>query len=122
MGTAVESLRIALPSFFVPFAFVFNPDLLVFPKITALGMTCFLMVLLTEFYLTVALYGYFLRKLNGIERSFFAVSSAMMMYSLVWHRASAQLLAIFIGIGAVGIFWILVTKHRTVSVTQKRVN
>jgi len=70
------------------------------------------MVLLTEFYLTVALYGYFLRKLNAIERSFFALSSALMMYYIIVHHASGYSLAMFLGIGAVGILWILITKQR----------
>jgi len=112
LGTTGESLRIALPSFFVPFAFVFNVDLLSFPKVTALGLIAFFMVLLTEVYLTVALYGYFLRKLNAIERSFFALSSALMMYYLIVHHASGYSLAMFLGIGSVGILWILITKHR----------
>lgn len=112
VGTTIESLRIALPSFFVPFAFVFNQDLLIFPKVTALGVIAFFMVLLTEFYLTVALYGYFLRKLNAIERSFFALSSALMMYYIIVHHASGYSLAMFLGIGAVGILWILITKQR----------
>jgi TRAP transporter 4TM/12TM fusion protein len=112
LGTTVESLRIALPSFFVPFAFVFNADLLMFPKVTALGLIAFFMVLLTEVYLTIALYGYFLRKLNVIERSFFAVSSALMMYYLIVHHASGYSLAMFLGLGSVGILWILITKQR----------
>jgi TRAP transporter 4TM/12TM fusion protein len=112
LGTAAESMRIALPSFFVPFAFIFNPDLLIFPKVTALGVVAFFMVLFTEFYLTVALYGYFFRKLNAIERSSFALISFLMMYWLIVHHASAYSLAMFIGLGAVGILWILMTKKR----------
>lgn len=115
IGTTVESLRIALPSFFVPFAFVFNEDLLVFPRVTTLGAIAFLMVLLVEIYLTIALYGYFMRKLNAIERVFSAIISCVGMYTIIVYHAGFYPLAVIFGLCLAGALWVFFTKERIVT-------
>ncbi len=115
LGTTVESLRIALPSFFVPFAFVFNEDLLVFPRVTTLGAIAFIMVLLVEIYLTIALYGYFMRKLNAVERLFSAIISCVGMYTIIVYHAGFYPFAIIFGLCLVGALWVFFTKDRIVT-------
>jgi len=112
LGTTRESLRIALPSFFVPFAFVYNEDLLVFPNVTALGMIGFFMVLYVEVCLTVALYGYFFRKLNLIERLFSALISAVGMYALIAYHSNVHAFAIIFGFGVLATLWVFFTRNR----------
>ena len=115
LGTTVESLRIALPSFFVPFAFVFNEDLLIFPRVTTLGAIAFIMVLLVEIYLTIALYGYFMRKLNAVERLFSAIISSVGMYTNIVYHAGFYPFAIIFGLCLVGALWVFFTKDRIVT-------
>ena len=104
LGTAVEALKLSIPTFLIPFAFIYNPDLLVFPRVTLAGLGAFLLVLLAMFWLAVALHGYFLRRLGMIERFFSGLAALGGMWYLINH--SRYLLISFLVAGLMIGLWL----------------
>jgi hypothetical protein len=83
--------------------------------IISLGAIAFIMVLLVEIYLTIALYGYFMRKLNAVERLFSAIISCVGMYTIIVYHAGFYPFAIIFGLCLVGALWVFFTKDRIVT-------
>jgi len=117
-GTARESLKIAVPTFIIPFAFIFNPALLTFPKVSAASLIAFLLTTITMLFASIAFYGFFLRKLNTIERTSFGISAVLALLYLIMHVS--YLLPISLGLGALGILWILIGRFRIAPDKVKR--
>jgi TRAP transporter 4TM/12TM fusion protein len=117
-GTARESLKIAMPTFIIPFAFIFNPALLTFPKVSAASLIAFLLTTITMLFASIAFYGFFLRKLNTIERTSFGISAILVLLYLIMHVS--YLLPISLGLGALGILWILIGRFRIAPDKVKR--
>ena len=53
-GTAWEAMKLSLPTFIIPFVFVYNPDLLTFPRLTANGAAIFLLTILVQVFSFIA--------------------------------------------------------------------
>jgi TRAP transporter 4TM/12TM fusion protein len=108
LGTAVEALKLSIPTFLIPFAFIYNPDLLIFPRVTLAGFGAFVLVLLAMFWLAVALHGYFLRRLRMFERLFSGLVALGGMWYLISH--SRYLLISFIVAGVIIGLWLFFSR------------
>lgn len=75
LDTAVDSMKLALPTFIIPFAFVFAPSLMTFPAVSWTQALDIGEVVLIQWLLAVACYGYHFRSLNALERGLFTVAS-----------------------------------------------
>ncbi|APX89042.1 hypothetical protein BV394_04285 [Brevirhabdus pacifica] len=75
LGTAKDSMKIALTTFVIPFAFVYSPELMTFPSFSWAVIPAIAEVLYIQWALSTASYGYLFRHLSGLERLGFAVAS-----------------------------------------------
>jgi TRAP transporter 4TM/12TM fusion protein len=75
LSTAKDSMKIALTTFIIPFAFVFSPELMLFPNITWGTMLAVFEVVFVQLAVSVASYGFLIRSLNGFERGVYAFVS-----------------------------------------------
>jgi TRAP transporter 4TM/12TM fusion protein len=107
LGTARESLRIALPTFLVPYIFIFNQGLLEFPHMSWTGFWAFVTTLMVMFMFSVGLFGFFKRRLSRLERIGALVCATLGLWYLFSH--SIILVAAFLGCSMVLIFWAVLT-------------
>ena len=114
LGTAKESLRIALPTFLIPYIFIFNPELLEFPKVSWLSVWSFVATLMAMFVFSVGLFGYFRKKLSCLERLVAFACAYLGMWYLLNH--SFILLAGFLGLSAILIVWIVASEKKNTKV------
>ncbi|MDA0305897.1 MAG: TRAP transporter fused permease subunit [Proteobacteria bacterium] len=75
LNTAADSLKIALTTFIIPFAFVFFPELMTFPHLTWAVVPAILVVLAFQWTVSISTYGYLFRPLIAWERGVFAVAA-----------------------------------------------
>lgn len=68
LKTAGDSMKIAMTTFIIPFAFVYSPELMSFPNMTWAVVPPLLEVLLIQISVAIAAYGYVFRSLAGWER------------------------------------------------------
>ncbi len=73
LSTAKDSLKIALTTFIIPFAFVFSPELMSFPNISFDTIVAFFEVVFVQLAVSIASYGYMFKALNGWNRAGFAL-------------------------------------------------
>ena len=66
--TAVDSMKIACTTFIIPFAFVFRPELMSFPNVTAVTLSTAVLILLMQLTISAANFGFFLKDLVIVER------------------------------------------------------
>lgn len=77
LETARDSMKLALTTFIIPFAFVFSPELMAFPKVSFGMLRDIIEVVLIQWLVSVAAFGYAFRPLAAWERSMFTVASAI---------------------------------------------
>jgi TRAP transporter 4TM/12TM fusion protein len=105
VGTAIESLKLVAPAFFVPFAFIYHPALLAFPDLSWALLLAMTGVILVQWNASVALYGHFRRQLGWVERGAFGGAGALGVVYLV--RPSSGWLVLAFVASAVVLLWIL---------------
>jgi TRAP-type uncharacterized transport system fused permease subunit len=66
--TGLHAMKLAATTFIIPFAFVFNPELMAFPDISWKMVWAVVEVVIVQWTSSVFLYGYFRRSLGPIER------------------------------------------------------
>jgi TRAP transporter 4TM/12TM fusion protein len=110
VGTAQESMKIALPTFIIPFVFIYNPDLLSFPGVTIAGLIAFVLTLLVMITFEVTMHGFFIRKLQLIERLAFGITTFLGLCYLLNHTVSY--LTGFLGLGVVASLWVFLSQRR----------
>jgi TRAP transporter 4TM/12TM fusion protein len=66
--TGMHAMKLAATTFIIPFAFVFNPELMAFPNASWRMLWAVVEVLLVQWASSVFLYGYFRRTLDPVER------------------------------------------------------
>jgi TRAP-type uncharacterized transport system fused permease subunit len=74
--TGIHAMKLAATTFIIPFAFVFNSELMQFPNISWRMLAAVAEVLMVQWTSSIFLYGYFLRSMSVIER---CVSFAIVM-------------------------------------------
>jgi TRAP-type uncharacterized transport system fused permease subunit len=72
LSTARDSMKIAMTTFIIPFAFVFSPELMSFPNMTMGTIIAIIEVIFVQVAVSVASYGFLFRSLNGVERGGYA--------------------------------------------------
>jgi len=75
LRTAADSLKIALTTFIIPYAFVFSPELMSFPHMTWAVVPAILEVIAIQWTCSIAAYGHIFRPLTGLERMVFAAAA-----------------------------------------------
>jgi len=103
--TAKHAMKIALTTFIIPFAFVFNPRLLSFPNLDVGVIMPLIEVLLTQTVLAFATYGYCFKRLAKSERWTFAVIAALGFWTLTTHGRPVVLDIILMCSTLVMIYW-----------------
>ena len=66
--TGNHAMKLAATTFIIPFAFVFNPELMAFPNVSWKMVGAVVEVLIVQGTSSIFLYGYFKRSLNIVER------------------------------------------------------
>ena len=84
ISTSVDSLKIALTTFIIPFAFVYFPELMTFPHLTWAVVPAIFVVVAIQWTLSIASYGHLFRPLVGWERGVFAVAALAGFMGMVY--------------------------------------
>lgn len=103
--TGWEAFKLVLPAFFVPFAFMYNYELLNFPNISTPMILGIVQVMILQLFWCILMYGHFHRQLNVIDRGIvafivvFAVAALIRpeYYITCWIVAAAGLAWITLG-------------------------
>jgi len=66
--TGMHAMKLAATTFIIPFAFVFNPELMAFPNISWKMIWAVVEVLVVQWTSSIFLYGYFRRSFTAVER------------------------------------------------------
>tara|TARA_R110000824_G_scaffold28576_2_gene95874 strand:- start:3946 stop:4302 length:357 start_codon:yes stop_codon:yes gene_type:complete len=111
MGTAVESARIGIAKYLVPFAFVYNPSLLF---IGPLWLTCLSAVsaFISLWGLSVMLEGWFKGPLSAAMRAVIGVLSVMALLPPMEPLIDGLPSFILPLVGALGVVMFAVTRYR----------
>lgn len=83
LGTALDAMKLAVTTFIIPFAFVYHPELMSFPNLTWSVVPPLVLVLVLQWTVSTAAYGYFRRNLTTIERGAFTFVSLAGFAALV---------------------------------------
>lgn len=102
LRTATDSMKIALTTFIIPFAFVFSPELMSFPNLTWGVVPAVLEVVAIQCACAIAAYGYIFRPLSLWERLIFAIAavSGFLGMTLGGIQYAAGLVLLFAGGGS----------------------
>lgn len=73
LATAKDAMKIALTTFIIPFAFVYSPALMDFPKLSWAMVPAILEVVFIQWAVSIGSYGHLFRALGGLERIAFAI-------------------------------------------------
>lgn len=110
LGTAIEAMKLSLPTFIIPFVFVYNPDMLGFPNVNLTGLLVFFFTIIIQCTMAFSLYGYAFRVLNRLERVGFAGISVAGLFYLFFHNHT---LLVLTAAGSAGlIVWLLITRRK----------
>ncbi len=101
-ATALDAMKLALTTFIVPFAFVYNPDIMSFPKTPWSVWPAVAEILLLQWAISVAAYGYLRRVLSATERWVFALTSGIGFFAVI---EDSVLLSLFF-VGMFGAMWL----------------
>jgi TRAP-type uncharacterized transport system fused permease subunit len=104
LGTAVDAMKLAVTTFLIPFAFVFQPELLSFPNLTWSVVPPVVLLLVLQWTVSVAAYGYFRRDLGAVERAAFTLVSLAGFLAIVTEGALTKL--VFAALLALALAWV----------------
>ena len=110
LGTALDSMKLMLTTFIIPFAFCYHPQLLKFPNIGWEVLPPIALILVLQITTSVACYGYFLIRLTWIDRYIFALFTIAGLFLLInWSQIELLWVAVIL---VVIILRLIVHKHR----------
>ena len=104
--TGLHAMKLAATTFIIPFAFVFNPELMAFPEFLAgrwAGPSS--EVLIVQWTSSVFLYGYFRRQLAAVERVGFLVAVLLGYTAIMRPEAMYTYLALGSAVAFVAWVW-----------------
>jgi TRAP transporter 4TM/12TM fusion protein len=104
--TGMHAMKLAATTFIIPFAFVFNPELLAFPNFSFKMGLAVAEVLLVQWTSSIFLYGHFRRALSAIERLGFLLL-VLLGYAAIM-RPEALYTYLSVGLTIVLMAWIWV--------------
>ena len=102
--TGLHAMKLAATTFIIPFAFVFNHELMEFPNISWKMIGAVVEVLIVQWTSSIFLYGYFRRKLTPIERHGFLVA-VLLGYTAIM-RPEAHYTYLALGLTIVLMAWV----------------
>ena len=110
LGTALDSMKLMLTTFIIPFAFCYHPQLLKFPNIGWDVLPPIALILVLQITTSVACYGYFLIRLTWIDRYMFALFTIAGLFLLInWSQIELLGVAVIL---VIIILRLIVLKHR----------
>ncbi|MFZ5555678.1 MAG: TRAP transporter permease [Pseudomonadota bacterium] len=113
--TSVHAMKLAATTFIIPFAFVFNDELMQFPNFSIAMVAAILEVLLIQWTSSVWLYGYFLRHLSTLERTGFMLTT-FVGYAAMINRSPNTFTYILLGMTALMMVIIWLRRSQTVAI------
>jgi TRAP transporter 4TM/12TM fusion protein len=81
--TALDAMKLSLTTFIVPFAFVYNPDIMSFPKTPWSVWPAVAEILLLQWAISISAYGHLRRALLAAERWVFALISGIGFFAVI---------------------------------------
>ncbi len=103
-ATALDAIKLALTTFVVPFAFVYNPDIMSFPNTPWSLWPALAEIVLLQWAISIAAYGYLRRSLSAMERWVFALISGVGFFAVI--EESTLLSVCFAGMFAAMWAWV----------------
>lgn len=103
--TGMHAMKLAATTFIIPFAFVFNHELMAFPNISWKMIWAVVEVLVVQLTSSVFLYGYFRRKLTLVERCGFLIVVLLGYTAIMRPEAIYTYLALGLTIGLMAWVW-----------------
>ena len=103
LGTAADAMKLAVTTFIIPFGFVYHPELMSFPNLTWAVIPPVVLILVLQWTVSVAAYGYFRRDLSAVERGAFVLVSLVGFAALVSDGGAMTF--IFLGLLAAAVAW-----------------
>lgn len=80
--TGMHAMKLAATTFIIPFAFVFNPELMAFPNVSLKMAWAVAEVLIVQWTSSVFIYGHFTRRLGRLERGGF-LAAVLLGYAAI---------------------------------------
>ena len=102
--TGMHAMKLAATTFIIPFAFVFNPELMAFPNVSWRMLWAVVEVLVVQWTSSMFLYGYFRRSLTAVER--FACFIVVMLGYTAIMRPEALYTYLALGLTAALMAWV----------------
>lgn len=96
MGTCMESLRLSVPAFILPFLFLYQPSLLEFPTISVDMLVATFLVSTSTLAFLFGFFGYFINQLSMVNRVIFIVVAGVGVWGLVMNDHS--LMSVHLGV------------------------
>jgi len=103
--TGMHAMKLAATTFIIPFAFVFNPEIMAFPNFSLKMGWAVAEVLAVQFTTSVFLYGYFMRRLAWTENAGYLAAmllgyTAIMRPEPMWTWAAMGVTAAMVAVVA----------------------
>jgi TRAP-type uncharacterized transport system fused permease subunit len=118
LETALNAMKLMLTTFVIPFAFVYYPSLMSFPNLGWDILVPLVTVLVLQWTVSVACYGYYRRDLSAFERALFGLAS-FAGYAALTDRGILSNI-VFAAILAAVMAWIALRSARRLSLTTSR--
>jgi TRAP-type uncharacterized transport system fused permease subunit len=104
--TGMHSMKLAATTFIIPFAFVFNPELMAFPDVSWKMIWAVAEVLAVQWTSSVFLYGHFKRTLTRLERHGFLAAVLLGYTAIMRPEALYTYLAYGLTVGLMAWVWL----------------
>jgi TRAP-type uncharacterized transport system fused permease subunit len=104
--TGLHSMKLAATTFIIPFAFVFNPEIMAFPNVSWKMIGAVAEVLIVQSTSSIYLYGYFRRDLTTIERYGFLLAVLLGYTAIMRPEIVYTYLAYGLTIGLMAWVWL----------------
>jgi TRAP-type uncharacterized transport system fused permease subunit len=104
--TGMHSMKLAATTFIIPFAFVFNPEIMAFPNISWKMIWAVAEVLVVQTTSSIYLYGYFRRDLTTIERYGFLLAVLLGYTAIMRPETVYTYLAYGLTLGLMAWVWL----------------
>ncbi|HEX5539786.1 MAG TPA: TRAP transporter large permease subunit [Methylophilaceae bacterium] len=91
VSTSVNAIKLACTTFIIPYAFVYDTELMAFPHVTWRVIPPIVEVLLIQWTASLAAYGYFRRNLSLMERTCFTVITLLGFAAVIHYRNPGDL-------------------------------
>ena len=110
--TGMHAMKLAATTFIIPFAFVFNPEIMAFPDVSWKMIAAVAEVLAVQAASSIYLYGYFRRALTPVERYAFLLATLLGYTALVRPEGGYTVLAYGLMIALMAWVWLRPARAR----------